>query len=165
MNFEMIVACDVDGIIGNNNSLPWHIPEDLRYFKKITENHIIVMGRKTFESLPNGPLKNRVHIVLSNSINNYYNYEQVIVTNKENFPNIINNVRKGKRIFIIGGNEIYNLFLPYCSIIHLTQIYNSFHGNVKLDCYHNIIDNYDLVYKSDMKNYNDIIYNFNSYIK
>ena len=50
MDFNMIVACDLNGIIGNNNKIPWHIPDDLKHFKNLTENNIIVMGRKTFNS-------------------------------------------------------------------------------------------------------------------
>ena len=64
--FELIVACTPSGVIGNNNTIPWHIPEDLTHFRKITEGHIVIMGRKTFESLPNQiPLKKRYNIVLT----------------------------------------------------------------------------------------------------
>jgi len=66
MKCELIVACTKDGIIGYNNKIPWHIPEDLKYFRNTTLNSIVIMGRKTFESLPNGYLKNRINIVITN---------------------------------------------------------------------------------------------------
>ena len=70
MNYELIVAMSKNGVIGNNNKLPWYIPEDLVNFSELTKGHIIIMGRKTFESLPNGPLKNRLNVVLSRTIYN-----------------------------------------------------------------------------------------------
>ena len=75
-NFELVVAMDVDGCIGSNNTIPWSLPEDLKHFKELTENNIVIMGRKTFESLPNGPLKNRMNIVISSHIDNTYNYHR-----------------------------------------------------------------------------------------
>ena len=66
MNCELIVAFNKKNVIGNNNTIPWYVPEDLLYFKNITKDNIIIMGRKTFDSLPNGPLKNRIHIVITN---------------------------------------------------------------------------------------------------
>ena len=62
----LIVAFNKQNVIGFNNTIPWYIPEDLQNFKRLTNNHIIVMGRKTFESFPNGPLKNRIHVVITN---------------------------------------------------------------------------------------------------
>ena len=64
-DFEMVVAVDTNGCIGKANSIPWHLPEDLKHFKELTLNQIVIMGRRTFESLPNGPLKNRLNIVIS----------------------------------------------------------------------------------------------------
>ena len=61
---EVIFACNEDGLIGQNNSIPWKISQDLKFFKLTTENHVVIMGRKTFESLGK-PLKNRINIVVS----------------------------------------------------------------------------------------------------
>ena len=129
MNYEMIVATNKEGIIGINNTIPWYIPEDLQYFKKITENHIIVMGRKTFESLPN-ILKNRIHLILTkNSLfsDKYKNQENVYVCNSIVQSNILLNdliEKTGKKVFIIGGSEIYSLFYDYCKIFHITQVHH-----------------------------------------
>ena len=135
--FELIVAVNQDGIIGINNKIPWHIPEDLQRFKQMTEGHIVIMGRKTYESLPpkNRPLKNRVNIVLTTSPEIYFTNDNdddkkedtaLYFTTMENLSNIIKeNLVDGvaKRIFIIGGSEIYHLFIDYCSIIHMTRVY------------------------------------------
>lgn len=130
-SFELIVAVNQDGIIGVNNTIPWHIPEDLQRFKRMTEGHIVIMGRKTYDSLPpkNRPLKNRVNIVLTTSPELYFNKDEkknVCFTRMENLSNVIKENLVGgvaKRIFIIGGSEIYDLFIDYCSIIHMTRVY------------------------------------------
>jgi len=133
--FELIVAVNQDGIIGINNKIPWHIPEDLQRFKQMTEGHIVIMGRKTYESLPlkNRPLKNRVNIVLTTSPEIYFSNDNddkkedttLFFTTMDNLSNIIKEKIVGiaKRIFIIGGSEIYHLFIDYCSIIHMTRVY------------------------------------------
>lgn len=132
----MIVATNKQGIIGINNSIPWYIPEDLQYFKKITENHIIVMGRKTFESLPN-VLKNRIHLILTknSSFNdNYNNQENIFVCNSITDANkLLNELieKTGKKVFIIGGSEIYKLFYDYCKVFHITQVHYKITNNSK----------------------------------
>ena len=130
MNFELIVALNNDGIIGINNRIPWHIPEDLIRFKKMTENNIVVMGRKTFDSLPsaNRPLKNRINIVLTSTPEKYEDNEDktLFFSNEENVFRIIQEAlvaAKEKKVFIIGGSDIYKLFIDYCSILHITCIY------------------------------------------
>jgi len=135
MNFELIVASDKNGVIGNNNTIPWHIPEDLKHFRQLTLNHIVVMGRKTFESLPNGPLKDRINIVITQNPHHYENTDSVIFTNMENVFDVIkhNNIAANKKIFIIGGSEIYKLFFNYCSTIHLTQVLIESQGNINFN--------------------------------
>ena len=123
MNISMIVAVDSNGGIGKDNKLLWHIPGDLKRFKEITTGKTVVMGRKTFESLPfkNG-LPNRKNICLTrtpkDSIENvtYINDINIILNNSE------------EEIFIIGGAEIYKLFMPYCNKLYLTQVFT------KTDC-------------------------------
>jgi dihydrofolate reductase len=135
MNFELIVALNKNGIIGINNKIPWHIPEDLLRFKRMTEYHIVIMGRKTFESLPpiNRPLKNRINIVLTSTPEKYENYksENLLFSNAEKVFQLIHTaaasaapeVLADKKVFIIGGSDIYKLFLNYCSTLHITHVY------------------------------------------
>ena len=124
MNFELIVAYNKNGVIGNNNTIPWYIPEDLKHFRQLTLNNVVIMGRKTFESLPNGPLKDRINIVITQNPHQYENTDSTIFTNMENVFDIVKQHNSSnKKVFIIGGSEIYNLFLSYCSIIHLTLVH------------------------------------------
>jgi len=123
MNYELIVAISKNGVIGNNNKLPWYIPEDLVNFSELTKGHIIIMGRKTFESLPNGPLKNRLNVVLSRTIYNNIFYDNVLFTPMEDMNNIIKtNQKYNQKIFIIGGSEIYKIFIENCNKLHITMI-------------------------------------------
>ena len=117
MNIHIIWAQDNNGGIGKNNTLPWHISEDLINFKKITYNNTIIMGRKTWESLPKKPLPNRRNIVLTtkkiNNIETYSTIDLCLRTLKDD--GVID-------IFVIGGKQIYNSFYNYANILHITFI-------------------------------------------
>ena len=109
----MIFACDMNNAIGKNGDLPWRQSTDLQHFKQITLGGTIVMGRKTWESLP-GKLPDREHLVMTRSNRDDVDtitYEEVLYLSKE------------QEIFIIGGGEIYNLFLPHAEKIHRTIIH------------------------------------------
>ena len=102
---SIIVAKAQNNIIGGNNKLLWHISDDLKRFKEITSGNIIIMGRKTFESLP-GVLPNRKHIILTRDKNFSVDNENVEVIH--NADQIINNYKNSPvEAFIIGGGEIY----------------------------------------------------------
>ena len=105
----MIVACDRNGAIGADGDMPWRQSTDLQYFKKITSGGIIVMGRKTWDTLP-GVLPNRRHIVLSRG-----QVKGAEVMSVEQVLGL-------EDAFIIGGGEIYRIFLQYVNIIHRTII-------------------------------------------
>lgn len=125
--FSIIAAHSKNYVIGNNNSLIWNIPTDLKRFKFLTSGKTIIMGRKTFESLKK-PLPNRFHIVLTKNPNKFKNQKNVIFTN--NFDQIISQYKTSKEeIFIIGGEEIYKLFLNHTSKIYLTEILKNFNGD------------------------------------
>lgn len=130
MNFELIVAFNNKNIIGINNKIPWYVPEDLKYFKNQTKDHIIVMGRKTFESLPNGPLKNRIHVILTNQ--ELKNSEDVFFTSFEQSFDLLVHLQSitNKKVFIIGGNTIYKQYFEYCTKFHITVIDDDQDGDV-----------------------------------
>ena len=109
----MIFACDMNNAIGKNGDLPWRQPTDLKHFKQITLGRTIVMGRKTWESLP-GKLPDREHLVMTRS-----NRDDVETITYEG----VLELSKKREIFIIGGGEIYNLFLPHTQKIHRTIIH------------------------------------------
>ena len=136
---RLIVAFNHNNVIGNNNKIPWYIPEDLKLFQKITKNHIIVMGRKTFESLPNGPLKNRINVVITNQTELYDKcHETLIYTNFENSFALLETLQKEtqKEVFIIGGNTIYKQYFKYCTKFHISFINNTQSGDTTFP--HNI---------------------------
>ena len=117
MEIHLIWAQEHDGGIGKNGQLPWHIPEDLKNFKKITLNSTIVMGRKTWDSLPFKPLPKRKNIVFTkNIIDGIETYDNI---NK--YIKNLNQDPKSK-IFVIGGSSIYEIFYNYATHLHITFI-------------------------------------------
>lgn len=165
-DFELIVAMDIDGCIGKNNSIPWYLPEDLKHFREITEHSIIIMGRKTFESLPNGPLKNRLNIVISSKLHHTYNYSNVIVTDMIDVFNIIQKYRnKYPKVFIIGGLQIYKLFIKYCNKLHITYVNVSTINNSTIISFDkSLLDTFILTDSSEMlTSKNKITYMFCTY--
>lgn len=109
----MIYACDENNAIGKDGDLPWRQSTDLQHFKSITSGGTIVMGRKTWESLP-GKLPNRRHVVLTRG------FRTDVET--ATFDEILE-MAKSQDLFVIGGGEIYELFLPHTEIIHRTIIH------------------------------------------
>ncbi len=122
---SIIVAISAyNNAIGKDNSLLWHISEDLKRFKEITSGHKILMGRKTFESLP-GILPNREHIILTRD--KHFNVDSDKVTIINNIEDAIKYYKdSNEEIFIIGGGEIYKEFLPFANKLYLTKVYKDF---------------------------------------
>ena len=121
------VAVAKNNIIGKDNTLPWHISEDLKRFKRITSDKKMIMGRKAFESLP-GILPNREHIIITRNKNFTVDSDMVIIVHDLN--SLVQKYSKCEdEIFVIGGAEIYEQFLPYVQKIYLTQIDETFEGD------------------------------------
>lgn len=118
----IIVATDINNGIGKNNDLMWHLSEDLKRFKAITSGHTIIMGRKTWDSLPKKPLPNRKHIVISSNLE-VDNEDVLVVSNPENVIKFLNNQNEN---FVIGGGQIYKAFLPFATKIELTKVFKEF---------------------------------------
>ena len=117
MSIELIWAQDYNGGIGKEKRLPWHISEDLKNFKKITLGFPIVMGRKTWASLPLKPLPSRRNIVLSTqNLDNVETYDCINDCIKILKKDLV------KKMFIIGGRSVYEAFYPKASVLHLTII-------------------------------------------
>lgn len=155
---SIIVAISENNVIGNDNKLIWHISEDLKRFKEITSGKTILMGRKTFESLP-GILPNRKHVILTRDKNFSVDSSAVEIVN--NFDELLNKYCKSEEeIFIIGGGEIYTQLLPYAHKLYLTKVYETFKG----DTYFPQInyDEFNVDYECDIKinEKNNLKYNF-----
>jgi len=118
---KLIAAMSRNNIIGNGPDIPWHISSDLKRFKKLTTGSVVVMGRKTFESIGK-PLPNRVNVVLSRNPNPIPGCE--VYSSAEEVAN------KYKDAWVIGGGEIYKLFIPYISEMYITRVHKEFDGDV-----------------------------------
>lgn len=121
----MIAAAAENNALGKDNDLIWHISEDLKRFKRLTSGHAIIMGRKTFESMPKA-LPNRTNIVLTNK----KDYQPEGATVVHSLEDALALVKDDSQPFIIGGGEIYRLFMPYCDRIELTRVHQNFEADV-----------------------------------
>jgi dihydrofolate reductase len=132
---EMIVAVSQNGLIGDTeqNTLLWNIPEDLSRFSKMTRGHVVIMGHKTFWSLPNGKLKNRINVVLTRTppvlqIPEYTN-DDLFFVDISRLWTLLNRFTN-KKVFVIGGASIYNLLYPFCYSVHYTLVDLEPYGDV-----------------------------------
>ncbi len=124
---SIIVAVASNDVIGGDNELLWHISKDLKRFKEITSGHTIIMGRKTFESLPK-VLPNRHHIVITRDKDYKADSAEVEVVNDIN--SIVDRFENStEEAFIIGGGEIYKSLLPKSDKLYLTKVYKDFKGD------------------------------------
>lgn len=130
MRCALIVAVAENGVIGIDNKMPWHIPADLKYFKKITMGKPMLMGRKTFESFGR-PLPGRPHIVISR--NEGFQYEGVDVQHSTEegfeFAKATAESMGLEEFMLIGGANIYKQLLPKVDRIYLTEIHASYEGD------------------------------------
>lgn len=120
----LIAAAGENNALGKNNQLPWRLPDDFKRFKQLTTGHTIIMGRKTFESLPE-PLPNRTHIVISRN-KDYRSRGCTITTTIEEALQL---AKEDTQPFIIGGGEIYRLGMLYAQKIELTRIHHHFEAD------------------------------------
>ena len=156
---SIIVAIAENWAIGKNNDLLWHISGDLKRFKKLTEGNYVIMGKKTFFSLPAGPLKNRTNIVISDVKDEQfegcvmaYSIEEAIEKCNADCEN-----------FIIGGGMVYSQFLPYANKLYLTRV----HKNFDADIFFPEIDfaKWELIHKEDISEdqQNEFSYSYETY--
>jgi dihydrofolate reductase len=121
---QIIVAMDPDRVIGRDNQLPWHLPDDLRYFKRITSGHTVVMGRRTYESIGR-PLPNRRNIVLTRQTG----WQAPGVEVHANLDAALAAAGDGP-VFVIGGAELFRAALPRAAVLHLTRVHRCYPGDV-----------------------------------
>lgn len=120
MEIISIVAIGKNHVIGKNNQMLWHLPNDFKFFKSVTSGHFIIMGRKTFESFPK-PLPNRKHIVITQQTN-YQVPEGVVVVNSLDKAIDFAKQHKQERVFIIGGGQIYALAQDIVTHLYITYV-------------------------------------------
>ncbi|MBT7391077.1 MAG: type 3 dihydrofolate reductase [Gammaproteobacteria bacterium] len=125
MSLSIVVAMDENRLIGKDNKLPWHLPADLAYFKKITTGKSIVMGRKTYDSIGR-PLPNRRNIVISRN-------SKTLITGCEVLSSIdemLSITKDEDEVMIIGGASLCEQLLPQVSRLYITKIEGKFDGDV-----------------------------------
>lgn len=135
MIVSAIAAMSENRIIGRDGDLPWDIPEDLKFFRTKTNGHIIVMGRKTFETFPK-LLPNRLHVIITQQEGYQPEGTQVFNTLEAALAFCRTSTQQhsdkyGEEVFIIGGGEIYREALPFTDRIYLTEIHQQVDGDTK----------------------------------
>ncbi len=129
MMISLIAALTKNRVIGKNNDLPWHLPDDMKYFMQATKAHHVIMGRKNYESIPEKfrPLPNRTNIVVTRQ-KDFLAPGCILVNNMEDG---IAMARAGgeTQLFIIGGSEIYDLAMPHADLLYLTEIDTTLEGD------------------------------------
>lgn len=125
---NLIAAFDPKGVIGQDNNLPWRIKEDLAFFRKITTNNIVIMGRKTYESIGK-PLPNRLNIVVTKNkvegkIYSFPNFEEAV--------GFCEKLNLNKKIFVIGGQKLYKYVLDKKLVdkMYISKISKNYNGNI-----------------------------------
>lgn len=160
---NMIVAVDSNWAIGHKGKLLVSIPEDMQFFRRETTGKVVVMGRKTLESFPNGlPLKNRVNVVIAKD--KEYNVKDAIICHSIEEALEVLKQYNDEDIYVIGGESVYRQFLPYCSVAHVTKINYSYDA----DTYFPNLDEMDewtIEESSDERTYFDLEYEFVKYVK
>lgn len=156
MILSLIVAVSTERAIGRDNTLPWYLPADLKRFKELTTGHAIVMGRKTFESLPNGALPKRRNVVISTRLESIEGAEVYATIDQA-----LEVLRQEEEVFVIGGGQIYAQLLPRADKLYLTEVATSVEGAdtffpewnpeewevlQRLDCPHDERNEYDSVF-------------------
>ena len=156
----IIAAASTNNVIGLDNKLIWNIPKDLKRFKELTQGHNVIMGRKTFESLPN-PLPNRVNIVVTR--NTEYHNDGVIICKSIN--EALDHCIEDSQTFILGGWEIYSQTINIVDKIELTRIYKDYKGDAYFP--EIPIEKFKLINeeKHELEGIENIKYSFLTYLK
>lgn len=158
---NLIVAVDENWGIGNKNELLVRIPADMKFFRQETTGKVVVLGRKTLETFPQGlPLKNRTNIILSS--NPSYQVKDAVVVHS--VEELLEELKKydEEDIYIIGGESVYKQMLPYCKVAHVTKIDHTYEADAHFPNLDEDAD-WEITADSDEQTYFDITYHFLKY--
>jgi dihydrofolate reductase len=155
---SIIVAMSQNSVIGLRNELPWHISEDLKNFKKITLNHSVIMGRKTYYSIGK-PLKDRKNIVISRDTSLKIDGVEVV----NSLEKAILKTDESSEIFIIGGQQIYSIALPLATHMYITKVNGIFDGDAFFPDY--VEDEWREIAREDLITDKDLRFSFLKYEK
>jgi dihydrofolate reductase len=126
MKLSIIVAASENNVIGKDNQLLWRLPDDLKFFKAVTTGKPIIMGRKTFESI-GGALPNRLNVVLSSDSNYKVPNEVMLFSSAQHVIEFLE--KSYDEAMVIGGQQIYNLFMPFAQKLYLTRVHVEIEGD------------------------------------
>jgi dihydrofolate reductase len=140
-----IVAMTGDRVIGRDGTLPWHLPDDLAFFKNTTSGHAMVMGRKTFDSIGR-PLPKRQNIVLTRDTSWQHAGVDVIHDPAE----LTDLIRMPGDVFIIGGAEIYQAFLPFLDALLITHVHQDYAGDTRFPEYESLFPHAGVVLEHEL---------------
>ncbi len=158
---NMIVAVDANWAIGNKNQLLVRIPNDMKQFRQMTTGKVVVLGRKTLETFPQGlPLKNRTNIILSG--NKDYRVKDAVVVHS--VEELLEELKQypAEDVYVIGGDSVYKQLLPYCNVAHVTKIDHAYEA----DSFFPNLDQdpaWEITADSEEQVYFDITYQFVKY--
>ena len=151
---SIIVGMTKDRVIGKDNSLPWHIPEDLKNFKELTTENAVIMGRKTWESIPEKfrPLPNRNNIVISRNMNSLEGID--VCSSVEEALEKAKSY--DKEIFIIGGSSIYEQFLPLTDKMYISYLKEEYAGDTYFPNFNK--EDWEIIERKDFAEFEFIVY-------
>ena len=168
MKVALIVAMDLERGIGKNNDLMWHLPADMKFFKETTTNHVVVMGRKNYESIPEKyrPLPNRENIVLTR--NKAYVAPSCLVFNSlEDCISHYSTKNEEKTVFIIGGGEIYKMALEASIIdeMYITHVNKKYDADTFFPAINSTIWKSESIFKYEKDEKNEASFEIKKYTK
>lgn len=171
MDVKIIAAVSIDGAIGNDKKMLWHVPEDFKRYKERTTGNILIVGRKTYDTLPYEALKNRTHIVVKHNDGNYIDAPPN--TDVYSTYSIRDAIKKAKEIktndqevFIIGGSEVYKQAINICSEAEITWINKTYPDANKKFPIDELFNNFDITGDSNwVKSKKETLYKFTYYKK
>ena len=169
MNISIISAVANNNVIGNNNKLLWYLSDDLKRFRTLTLDHVIIMGQKTFESLGGLPLPRRFNIIISDD----YEFKTDNIKMDDCDIYVVHSIEHALdtaeyyndndlEVFIIGGGSIYKQFMKYCQRLYITRIYKDFEGDAFFPEIN--LDEWKLVW-NEKKNGDEFEYEYQIYNK
>ena len=161
---SIVVAASSNLVIGKDNTLPWHLPTDLKFFKQLTEGSNVIMGRKCWESIPAKfrPLPNRRNVVVSRNLDYPIN-GGVLIGDLIETLRILKEEPRNDEIFVIGGSEIYKQSFQYADKVYLTRILKEIEGDTFLEGFDE--NDWSIISSSETISENGFDYVFEEYIK
>lgn len=164
MDISIIVAASTNNVIGKENGLPWRLPTDMKFFKDKTQGHTVIMGRKSWDSIPAKyrPLPNRINVVMSRDETLKLDCD-LVSSNLENVIKYFTEQSSDDELFIIGGGELYKQAFPMASKLYLTRVLAEVEGDTYLEGFNP--EEWTLKSTSEVLTENGFQFVFEEYVK